>query len=459
MKTKLKPAPAKLFGTDGVRGIANIPPMTADTALAIGRAAAYVLRKTENRHRPRILIGKDTRLSGYLFENALTAGICSMGADVLLTGPIPTPAIAYIARSMRADAGIVISASHNPFQDNGIKLFSGDGFKIDDALEAEIEAVVADPTRMTDWPEPDAIGRAHRIDDANGRYIEFCKRTFPQDLTLDGLRIVLDCANGATYQIAPIIFRELGADVFAIHHQPNGININDHCGSQHTEDLQAKVHEVRADIGLAFDGDGDRLIVVDEHSRVLSGDHLLAILARDLKASGALENDLVILTPMSNFGLRRALDGMGIRHLDAAVGDRNVLMLMQQQAAVLGGEQSGHIIFRNQHTTGDGIVTALQLLAVMRRSGQAISRLADVFTECPQVLINVPVARKPDLSGVPEIAGALAEAESTLGSDGRVLLRYSGTEAICRVMVEGPDALSVRTLAEGLAAAVRRALG
>lgn len=459
MKRKADPRFPKLFGTDGVRGIANLAPMTADTALAIGRAAAYVLRKSDGRSRPRILIGKDTRLSGYLFENALTAGICSMGADVLLTGPIPTPAIAYIARSMRADAGIVISASHNPFHDNGIKLFSGDGFKIDDKVEAEIEQIIADPSRMQEWPAPDAIGRARRIDDADGRYIEFCKHTFPQDCTLDGLRIVLDCANGATYQVAPIVFKELGADVFAIHNQPNGLNINEHCGSQHPEDLQAKVHEVRADIGLAFDGDGDRLIAVDENSRVLSGDHLLAIFAHHLKATGQLENDLVVLTPMSNFGLRRALADKGIRHLDAAVGDRNVLLCMQAEQAALGGEQSGHIIFRNHHTTGDGIVTALQLLAVMRQSGQSASSLANAFTEAPQELLNVKVSRKPDLDQIPAVSEAVAEAEAKLDARGRVLVRYSGTEPICRVMVEGPDPVTVHEIAGNLAALIQRELG
>lgn len=449
----------KLFGTDGVRGVANLPPMTAETALAIGKAVALVLRRADPKHRPRILIGKDTRLSGYLFENALTAGICSMGADVLLTGPLPTPAVAFITRSMRADAGIVISASHNPYQDNGIKLFSRDGYKIRDDIEDEIEAVVADASAMSSRPAPEAIGKAKRIDDALGRYIEFCKGTFPQEYTLDDMRIVLDCANGATYQVAPIIFSELGAEVFAIHNRPDGININSGCGSQHTGDLCAKVRETRADVGLAFDGDGDRLIAVDEKGRELSGDHLMAVFAADLQQMGKLDHDLVVLTPMSNLGLRQALQGLGIRHVDAPVGDRNVLVRMEEERACLGGEQSGHIIFRRHHTTGDGIVTALQLLAAMRRRSLPLSSLTGVLVEVPQVLLNVRVSKKPDLDQVPEVKAAIEAARARLDGQGRVMVRYSGTEAICRVMVEGNDGAAVREMARNIADTVGNALG
>jgi phosphoglucosamine mutase len=317
--------------------------MTADVALAIGRATASVCRRGEHRHR--ILIGKDTRLSGYMIESALTSGIASVGVDVLLVGPIPTPGIAHLTRTMRADAGIVISASHNPFEDNGIKIFSREGFKISDAMEEQIEAMVLSNDNMPPVSSPANVGKASRIDDAVGRYIEFCKRTFPDNLTLDGLKLVLDCANGATYRVAPTIFRELGAEVVAIHNTPDGRNINADCGSQFTDDLKQEVLKQGADAGLAFDGDGDRLIAVDETGNELSGDHLIAICAVDMKRRGILPEDLVILTPMSNLAMRLALKKAGITCEDAAVGDRNVLELMQRRGAALGGEQSGHIIF------------------------------------------------------------------------------------------------------------------
>lgn len=447
----------RLFGTDGVRGVANTDPMTAETALAIGRAVGHICMSHDRRHR--IVIGKDTRLSGYMIETALTAGICSMGVDVLLLGPLPTPGIAFVTQSMRADAGIVISASHNPYQDNGIKIFSRDGYKLSDELEAEIESLVFS-TRISDIrPMAEDIGKARRIDDALGRYVVFCKNTFPDGLTLDGMKIVLDCANGATYKAAPLIFSELGADVTAIHCSPDGKNINHNCGSQFTADLTTKVLETGASIGLAFDGDGDRLIAVDETGRELTGDHLLAICAAFMQAQGQLVNDLVVLTPMSNLGLRVALDKMGIRHKDAAVGDRNVLERMIREDATLGGEQSGHIIFRDLHTTGDGILSALHILSVMKQSGKPVSELADILTIAPQRLINVEVTSKPDLEDVPGLQSALSAAEARLANQGRVLVRYSGTQRICRVMVESMDEALTCELAESLAGIIRKSIG
>lgn len=447
----------KLFGTDGVRGTANTYPMTAEVALSIGRATATVCRRGNHRHR--ILIGKDTRLSGYMIETALTSGIASVGVDVLLVGPIPTPGIAHLTRSMRADAGIVISASHNPFEDNGIKIFSREGFKISDTMEDEIEGMVLSNSVEANVTDPADIGKASRIDDAVGRYIEFCKQTFPDTLTLDGLKLVLDCANGATYRVAPTIFTELGADVIAIHDTPNGRNINADCGSQFTNDLKQAVVEHGADVGLAFDGDGDRLIAIDEKGEELSGDHLIAICALDMKARGMLPHDLVMLTPMSNLAMRLALKDKGIRCEDAPVGDRNVLELMQQRQAVLGGEQSGHIIFLDRHTTGDGIVSALQILAVRQRSARSMSDLASIFTPSPQALINVEVTSKPAMNELPELAEAVRAAEASMEGRGRVLIRYSGTQPLCRVMVEGPTQEQTDNTAQSLAAIVTRLIG
>ena len=447
---------SKLFGTDGVRGVANMDPMTAEMALAIGRATAHVCKQHHKRHR--IVIGKDTRLSCYMIENALTAGICSMGVDVLLLGPLPTPGTAYITQSMRADAGIVISASHNPYQDNGIKIFTRDGYKLSYRLEEEIEEIIASGRINDIRPTAGEVGRAKRIDDATGRYIVFCKQSFPEDLTLEGLKIVIDCSNGATYKVAPIILRELDADVTVIHGSPDGLNINENCGSQHTQDLSAKVRELGAHVGLAFDGDGDRLIAVDENGDEFDGDHVMAICAKAMQEAGELKNDKVIITPMSNFGLRVAFDELGIQYEDADVGDRNVLELMQQRGASLGGEQSGHMIFLDHHTTGDGIISALQLLAVMQRSGKPLSELGRVFQRAPQRLINVDVASKPPLDTIPEIQEADAAARSELGDQGRTLIRYSGTQSMCRVMVEGPSEAIVDRLANTLAEIVTRTL-
>lgn len=448
----------RLFGTDGVRGVANQPPMTAEMALALGRATAHVCKQhTERRHT--IVIGKDTRVSGYMLESALTAGITSMGVDVLLVGPMPTPGIAFITRSMRADAGLVISASHNPFQDNGIKIFSRTGYKLPDAEEDEIEQLIASGLKDVERPTAAAIGKARRIDDALGRYIVFCKDTFPEELSLEGMKIVLDCGNGATYKAAPIIFSELGAEVIAIHCNPDGLNINEHCGSQHTKDLRAKVLEAKAHIGLAFDGDGDRMIAVDENGNELSGDHILLICARALKEKGRLPNNLVVTTVMANFGFFVAARELGLEAGVAAVGDRYVLEMMKERGSIIGGESSGHMIFLDHHTTGDGLISALQLLAVMRETGKPLSELGRIMSVAPQKMINVDVREKPNLSSIPEIQRAIEAAEKELGERGRVLIRYSGTQSMCRVMVEGPTEEMTDRLTRSLAEIVKQCIG
>lgn len=443
----------RLFGTDGVRGIANLEPITVETSLRIGRAIAHICR--ENSHRPKVVVGKDTRLSGYMLESALVAGITSMGADAWLLGPLPTPGVAFITRDMRADAGIMLSASHNPYHDNGIKVFSHDGFKLPDEKELQIERLVySDELR----PIPQDIGKAYRIDDAVGRYVVFLKHTFPDGMTLEGMKIVVDCAHGATYKAAPAMLRELGAELVELNVKPDGTNINAGCGALHPQWMARAVVETSADLGLAFDGDGDRLIAVDERGRVLNGDVLLAICAKDLKDRGLLRNNLVISTVMSNVGLSIALAEMGIRNLQSKVGDRYVLEMMLQEGAVFGGEQCGHIIFLDHHTTGDGMVTALQLLAILVRTGAKLSELATIMTPLPQTLINVEVRCKPELSEVPEIIEAICRAEQELAGEGRVLVRYSGTENVCRVMVEGPSFALIDRLARDIAAVVEEKL-
>ncbi|TAN35616.1 MAG: phosphoglucosamine mutase [Verrucomicrobia bacterium] len=450
---------ARLFGTDGVRGVANIEPMTAEMALQIGRATAYVCKRHDRgKYKHRIVIGKDTRLSGYMIESALTAGICSMGVNVFLVGPMPTPGIAFITHSMRADAGLVISASHNPYQDNGIKIFSRTGYKLPDAEEDEIEELITSGHIRDIRPTAHEIGKAMRIDDALGRYIVFCKNTFPEELTLNGLKIVLDCANGATYKVAPIILSELGADIIPIHNEPNGMNINDHCGSQHTEDLRARVLAEKADLGLAFDGDGDRLIALDEKGQELSGDHILAICAQELKQRGLLKNNLVIGTVMSNFGFHKAMRERQIGVGVAPVGDRYVLEMMKARGAVLGGEASGHMIFLDHHTTGDGIISALQLLAAKCAAQKPLSELAGIMALAPQKIINVTVKQKPPLEELPALQKAIQAAEAELGENGRVLIRYSGTQAMCRVMVEGPTAEMTNRLTQMLADVVKKCI-
>jgi phosphoglucosamine mutase len=427
-------------------------------ALEMGRAMAYVCKRHKD-HRHRILIGKDTRVSGYMLESALTAGICSMGVDVLLVGPMPTPGIAFITRSMRADAGLVISASHNPYQDNGIKIFSRHGFKLPDSEEDEIEDLITSGRIRDIRPTADNIGKAKRIDDAMGRYIVFCKNTFPEELSLEGMKIVLDCANGATYKVAPFIFSELGAEVTTLHCSPDGTNINHRCGSQHTEDLRAKVLEIGADIGLAFDGDGDRLIAVDGRGNELTGDHVMVICGKYYKDTGRLKNGVLVSTIMSNFGFNIALKKLGITPLAAQVGDRYVLEMMQAKNAVVGGEASGHTIFLDQHTTGDGIITALQLLAALRTSGDSLSEASKLMQLSPQYMINLEVARKPPLEELSELQTAISAAEAELGDRGRVLIRYSGTQSMCRVMVEGPTEEMTQRLTHSLANTVRKCIG
>lgn len=451
----------KLFGTDGVRDMANMGNMTAEQALEIGRALAYVCKEyhREKGTRPRIVIGKDTRLSGYMLENALTAGVTSVGVDVLLLGPLPTPGVAFITQDMRADAGIVISASHNPYHDNGIKIFSRTGYKLPDAEEEKMERLINSHELHEFRSVESDIGKAKRIDDAIGRYIVFCKNTFPVGMTLDGMKIAIDCANGAAYKVAPIIFSELGAQVSSIHVSPDGMNINAGCGSQHTDDLKAEVLRSGAEAGLAFDGDADRLIVVDEKGNELSGDQIIAICARQYKERGMLKNNKVVATVMSNFGFLAAMKEMGIDVSVTQVGDRYVLEKMMADGAVLGGEASGHVIFHNHHSTGDGIIAALQLLSIMRETGKPLSKLAEVMKVFPQKLINFTVSAKPPLENIPEVQHAVKKAEAELGDKGRVLIRYSGTQPMCRVMVEGPTDEMTDRLAGQLADVVKKCIG
>jgi phosphoglucosamine mutase len=447
----------ELFGTDGVRGVANEYPMTAEMALNIGRATAFLFKRKG--HIPRIIIGKDTRISGYMLENALVSGICSMGVNALLVGPLPTPGIAFATSSMRADAGIVISASHNPFQDNGIKIFSSEGFKLPDEKELEIEKLIFSNNMHTLHPSPSELGKAYRIDDARGRYIVFLKNTFPKEHTLEGTKVVLDCAHGATYRVAPDTFFELGADVISLFDQPNGENINAHCGSQHPETLAEEVIKGKADVGFAFDGDGDRCTTVDEKGSVLTGDQIMAICAKEMKKEGKLNKNLVVCTVMSNIGFGIALKQVGIEQVVTKVGDRYVLEEMQAKGAVIGGEESGHVIFLEHHTTGDGIITALQVLAAMKKAQKPLSELAQVMRVFPQKLINVDVKTKPELSTIPEIGAAVRDVEEQLGDKGRVLVRYSGTQNMCRVMVECPTNEETEKYCGQIADVIREKLG
>ncbi len=433
-----------------MRGVSNVEPMTAESVTRLGMAVAARLRQ-ENRH-TRIVIGKDTRLSGYMFESAMAAGIVAMGADVWITGPLPTPGIAFITSSMRADAGVVISASHNAFADNGIKLFARDGYKLDDHVEREIEDLMDSPG-LYELRAPAAdIGYATRIDDVGGRYIVFCKSVFPPELTLDDMKIVVDCANGAAYRTAPAVLEELGAEVVAIHHEPNGKNINDQCGALYTESLAQRVLEEKADLGIALDGDADRLVLVDEKGKVVDGDAVMALCATRMIASGKLAKNTVVATVMSNLGLEHAIRGAGGTLVRTGVGDRYVVAEMRKGGYNFGGEQSGHLVFLDHMTTGDGTVAALQVLEVMVREGRKLSELASVMTRTPQVLINVKVGIKKPLKDLKEVGKLIASVEAELGGDGRVLVRYSGTEPKARVMIEGPDEAMIRARAEQIGA-------
>lgn len=451
----------RLFGTDGVRGVANVHPMTAEMALRLGRALAFIVRNGSHRHR--IVIGKDTRLSGYMLEQAIASGISSMGVDVMLCGPLPTPGIAFLTESMRADAGVVISASHNPYQDNGIKFFSRDGFKLPDALELRIEGLVLDGDGGAELqalrPTATRIGKAMRIDDAVGRYVVFLKSILPKDLTLDGLTVVVDCANGAAYRVAPAVLEELGAKVIPLHVTPDGTNINDGCGAVHPELMAKVVRKHGANLGLALDGDADRAILVDETGRVVDGDAIMALVGRDLIRQKALAKKTVVATVMSNLGLERALSPLGGRVVRTAVGDRYVVEEMRRAGYNFGGEQSGHLIFLDHVTTGDGVAAALNVLAVMQREGKPLSELARCFEPFPQALVNVAVKEKRPLAELPAVQRAIGAAEKALGSEGRVLVRFSGTENKVRVLVEGPDAKRIQAHADEIAGELRKALG
>lgn len=445
----------RLFGTDGVRGIANIEPMTAETALQLGRAIAYLFKKEERRHK--IVVGKDTRLSGYMLEGAMMAGICSMGVDALMVGPLPTPGIAFITTSMRADAGVVISASHNPYQDNGIKFFSRKGLKLPDDLEFEIERFLFENRDPSHRPTASEVGKAFRVDDAAGRYIVFAKSTFPQELTLDGVKIALDCANGATYRVAPAIFSELGADIVTTGVSPDGENINKDCGALHPEGLIALVKESGAHAGLAFDGDGDRCIMVDESGNMVDGDHIMAIAATAKLRDKTLKKDTLVATIMSNSGLEEALAKAGGRVVRTAVGDRYVVEEMLKNGYNLGGEQSGHLVFFDHTTTGDGIITALQILKRMVKDGKKLSELSSVMRSYPQILLNVTVKKKVDLDAVLPLKKALDSVIGRLKGRGRAFIRYSGTEPLARITVEGEKEHEIRAMAEELAEILRRA--
>ncbi|PLX84798.1 MAG: phosphoglucosamine mutase [Desulfuromonas sp.] len=447
----------KLFGTDGVRGVANVYPMTTEVAMQLGRAAAYVFKHQDRRSR--IVIGKDTRLSGYMIENALAAGICSMGVDVLLVGPLPTPGIAFITSSMRADAGVVISASHNPYQDNGIKFFARDGFKLPDAIELRLEELVDSDHIDSLRPTAEAVGKAFRVDDAAGRYIVYLKNSFPRSLDLTGLKVVLDCAHGAAYKVAPAVLEELGAEVICYGVSPNGKNINDGCGSMHPEVIAAAVREHGADLGIALDGDADRCIFVDGAGSEVDGDHIMAICGTHLLRQGGLPGETVVATVMSNMGLDIAIRRHGGKVVKTAVGDRYVVEEMRRGGYLLGGEQSGHMIFLNHNTTGDGVVTALQVLAIMQETGKPLAELAQVMTSLPQVLVNVRVRERRSVEEIPEIAARIDAVTGQLGDSGRVLIRYSGTEPLLRIMLEGEDQQEITAMANDIAHVVERCLG
>lgn len=440
----------KLFGTDGVRGKTNRGAMIPETALQLGRAAAYIFKK-DNHRKHRVVIGKDTRLSGYLLESALTSGICSMGVDVLLVGPVPTPAIAFITRSLRADAGVVISGSHNRFDDNGIKFFSSEGMKLPDATEKKIEKAMYSGVLDNIRPTGGDIGKAHRVFDVEGRYIEFVKNSLPKGMDFAGMKVVIDCANGAAYKVSPSVLSELGANIIPIGDRPNGVNINLNCGSLHPEVIQKEVLAHGADIGIAHDGDADRVVLVSDKGDIIDGDFIMAIAAKHMKKKKMLSNDTVVATVMSNLGLEIAMEQSGIKLLRTNVGDRYVLEEMVRGNYNLGGEQSGHIIFLDYNTTGDGLISALQILSLMQETGKPLSELATCMTRYPQVIKNIPVKEKTELNKIPNMDKAVSAVEKTLGKKGRCLIRYSGTEPLLRIMIEGEDQAQINKMAENLA--------
>jgi phosphoglucosamine mutase len=444
----------RLFGTDGIRGTVNDHPMTPETVLRVGMASASLLREKYGRNM--ILIGKDTRLSGYLIESALTSGICSMGMNVTLVGPIPTPGVAFLTRTLHLDAGIVISASHNPFEDNGIKFFSSEGLKLPDELERRIEELVKDDELLKNRPKGSELGKAYRLDDATGRYIEYIKSTIPRGVTFDGMRIVIDCANGAAYKTTPWLLRELGADVISINNRPDGLNINAGCGSLHLDALRQSVKSNKAVIGIAHDGDADRTIFCDEKGCIVDGDKIMGMWAVEMKRMKALKKDTVVSTVMSNLGLEKYLERNGIKLVRTRVGDRYVVGKMLEGKYNLGGEQSGHIIFLDHNTTGDGPLTAIQVLYLMKKRDTALSKLSKEIELYPQILMNVRVERKHDIRTIPEVEEAIKAAEQRLSGKGRVLVRPSGTEPKIRVMIEGEDPKLIAKLGKDIAKVIKK---
>lgn len=454
----------KIFGTDGVRGRANVEPVTAETALKLGRAAAHVFKQLESTPRGRvkhqIVIGKDTRLSGYMLENAISSGILSMGVDVLFIGPLPTPGVAYVTRSLRADAGIVITASHNPYDDNGIKFFRPDGFKLDDEIEGKIEQLVFSGEIESIRPSASEIGKAVRIDDALGRYIEYAKSSMSRGETLDGMRIVVDCGHGAAYKATPCVLRELGADVFVYGDEPDGMNINKECGSMHPESICRRVWEHRAHIGISHDGDADRVLLVDESGRLIDGDDILAIAGQDMLARGVLKKKTVVATVMSNAGLDMAIKQSGGSVERTPVGDKYVIDLMLREGLNLGGESSGHLIFGDHSTTGDGLVAALQILAIMKGQNKTLGELAKSWTRFPQLVNNIQVKSKvpfDELEGVTDLVSKASKELEPKG--GRVLLRYSGTEPKARLLLEGPDMSELEKWSSQISLLIRDQIG
>ncbi len=454
----------KIFGTDGVRGTANIEPVTAETALRLGRAAGHVFKNLEtqarDRGRHKIVLGKDTRLSGYMLESAISAGILSMGVDVLFIGPLPTPGVAYATRSLRADAGIVITASHNPYSDNGIKFFGADGYKLADEIENRIEKLVFRDDSTVLRPSASQIGKAVQIDDALGRYIEYAKASFPKGLTLEGLRIVVDCANGAAYKSTPCVLRELGAEVFVFGNQPDGKNINLECGSMHPENLCARVRELRADVGIAHDGDADRVILCDEKGDLIDGDDIMAISSLEMLKEGTLAGNTLVSTVMSNAGLDAAINQAGGQVVRTSVGDKNVIEEMLRNDYTFGGEQSGHLIYRDYSTTGDGLVAALQILRIIKSRDVSLSKLAGCWTRFPQLVTNVRVREKTPFEQLDGILEMVAKAETAVAPQGgRVLLRYSGTEPKVRLLIEGRDESVLTSLSQEICRAIKAQIG
>jgi len=457
-------APRKIFGTDGVRGTANIEPVTSETALRLGRAAGHVFKniaaQSRGRGRHKIVIGKDTRLSGYMLENALSSGILSMGVDVLFIGPLPTPGVAYVTRSLRADAGIVITASHNPYDDNGIKFFRPDGYKLDENIEGQIEQLVFGGDIENIRPTAEAIGKAVRIDDALGRYIEYAKSSFPKGMTLEGTRIVVDCAHGAAYKSTPCVLRELGAEIFDYGIQPDGMNINKDCGSMHPQQMCQKVWEHHAHLGISHDGDADRVLFCDETGRLIDGDDVMAICGLEMLAEGTLQDKTLVTTVMSNAGLDAVIEQAGGRVVHTAVGDKNVIDEMLRYGFNLGGEQSGHLIFRDYSTTGDGLVSALQILRIMKAKAQPLSRLARCWTRYPQLITNIRVREKVPFDQLDGVLQLVSQAEADVKpSGGRVLLRYSGTEPKARFLIEGRDSAVLEKWTQIIAEAIKKQVG